>query len=67
MRRALLALALLFATPAAAQQNPAEVQRAAAALAAIWRPVDGPMTATTPSVTSLLATLTDSTASLRLS
>jgi hypothetical protein len=47
MRRALLALALLFATPAAAQQNPAEVQRAAAALAAIWRPVDGPMTATT--------------------
>lgn len=47
MWRAFLALALLFATPAAAQQNPAEVERAATALAAIWRPVSGPITATT--------------------
>lgn len=47
MRRALFALACLFATPTAAQQNTAEVVRASSALSAIWRPVDGAMTPTT--------------------
>ncbi len=44
MRTFLFALACLIAPPVAAQEN-ADVQRAATALAAIWRPVSGPLTA----------------------
>ncbi|HYD88470.1 MAG TPA: hypothetical protein VEA80_13420 [Vitreimonas sp.] len=43
MRFLLFALACLFAAPAAAQSN-AELQRASAALSAIWRPITGPLT-----------------------
>jgi len=42
MRQLVLALACLFATPAAAQ-DAAQVQRASEALSAIWRPVTGPV------------------------
>jgi hypothetical protein len=47
MRFLAFALACLFATSAAAQTNSAEVERAASALSAIWRPVEGAVTATT--------------------
>lgn len=46
MRFLAFALACLFATSAAAQQNNAETGRAASALSAIWRPVEGAVTAT---------------------
>lgn len=46
MRFLAFALACLFATSASAQQNSAETGRAAAALSAIWRPVDGAVTTT---------------------
>ncbi|MEZ5960805.1 MAG: hypothetical protein R3C30_10335 [Hyphomonadaceae bacterium] len=46
MRRALIALFCLLASPAAAQTQQAtpEITRAAAAIGAMWRPVDGPLT-----------------------
>ncbi|MDZ4689987.1 hypothetical protein [Terricaulis sp.] len=44
MRFLFIAIACLIATPAAAQDS-AQVERAAAALSAIWRPVSGPLTA----------------------
>lgn len=46
MRFLAFALACLFATSAGAQTN-AEIERAASALSAIWRPVEGAVTATT--------------------
>ncbi|MGH6949256.1 MAG: hypothetical protein ACREH4_00125, partial [Vitreimonas sp.] len=36
--------AVLFAAPAAAQSDNAQVARASQALSAIWRPVTGPLT-----------------------
>lgn len=47
MRVLAFALACLFAASADAQTNSAEIERAANALSAIWRPVEGAVTATT--------------------
>src|SRR5262245_52851745 len=44
MRALAFALACLFAAPAMAQTDNAQVQRASHALSAIWRPVTGPLT-----------------------
>jgi len=46
MRRALIALVCLLASPAAAQtqQTTPEITRAAAAIGAMWRPIEGPLT-----------------------
>ena len=44
MRALAFALACLFAAPAMAQTDAAQVQRASHALSAIWRPVTGPLT-----------------------
>lgn len=47
MRFLAFVLVCLFASNAGAQTNSAEVERAAAALSAIWRPIEGAVTPTT--------------------